>query len=174
MTDRSDNQSVLWPGDAATSSFERFVLVAVQLLLMGLILVAVADLIWLMWHGLLNQLVAITDVEHLQRALQRGFAGILLVLIGLELLETLRAYLHDRHVRLEVVLIVAVIAMGRHIIMLDFERMHGLSLLGVAALMLALTGGYFLIRRIASDRRRESAASISSSNPESSPEETKR
>lgn len=153
MTDHSRNQKALWPGEGPTSYFERGVLVAVQLLLMGLILVAVADLVWLMWHGLLNQMVAITDVQHLQKALQRGFAGILLVLIGLELLETLRAYLHDRHVRLEIVLLVAVIALGRHIIQIDVEHVSAASLLGIAALMLALTGGYYLIRRLAQAHR---------------------
>lgn len=159
MTDRHDDQGALWPGERATSRFERFVLIAVQLLLMALILVAVADLVWLMWHGLLNELVAITDVEHLQKALQRGFAGILLVLIGLELLETLRAYLHDRHVRLEIVLLVAVIALGRHIVQVDVEHVPAASLIGIAALMLALTGGYYLIRRLAQGHR-EPAASL--------------
>lgn len=157
MTDRNGNRGALWPGDSATSRFERFVLTAVQLLLMALILVAVADLVWLMWHGLLNQLVAVNDVEHLQKALQRGFAGILLVLIGLELLETLRAYLHDRHVRLEIVLLVAVIALGRHIVQVDVEHVPAASLIGIAALMLALTGGYYLIRRLAQTRREPAA-----------------
>lgn len=153
MTEQPHGEKALWPGQKLTSDFERGVLIAVQLLLMGLILVAVADLIWLMWHGLLNQLVAITDVEHLQKALQRGFAGILLVLIGLELLETLRAYLHDRHVRLEIVLLVAVIALGRHIVQIDLEHVPAASLVGIAALMLALTIGYYLIRRLAQARR---------------------
>jgi hypothetical protein len=31
-------------------------------------------------------------------------------------------------------------------ILLDFEHANGLSLLGVAAVMLALTGGYALVR----------------------------
>lgn len=164
MTDQSVNQRELWPGDAANSRFERFVLVAVQLLLMGLILVAVADLIWLMWHGLLNELVAIADVEHLQKALQRGFAGILLVLIGLELLETLRAYLHDRHVRLEIVLLVAVIALGRHIVQIDLEHVPAVSLVGIAALMLALTIGYYLIRRLAREARAHAVVPIPTEN----------
>jgi uncharacterized membrane protein (DUF373 family) len=82
--------------------------------------------------------------------MQQGFGGILLVLIGLELLETVRAYLQDHHVRLEVVLIVALIALGRHILELNLEALNGVTLIGIAALMLALTGGYFLIR---SDRR---------------------
>lgn len=49
--------------------------------------------------------------------------------------------------RLEIVLLVAVIALGRHIVMLELEHLDGMSLLGIAALILALTGGYVLVRR---------------------------
>lgn len=159
------SSNTLWPGERFARTFERGVLSAVQLLLMVLILLAVLDLGYLFWHGATTTLLTIDNVGDLQRALQRGFAGALLVLIGLELLETIRAYLHDHHVRLEVVLIVAIIAVGRHVIQLDFEHLGGLSLLGIAALMLALAAGYFLIRRVAA-LRHESKPSQSDPNPE--------
>lgn len=154
----------LWPGDRMMHGFERGVLSALQLLLMALVVLAVLDLVWLLWRGATTTLMAIDSVDELRKALQRGFAGILLVLIGLELIETLRAYLHDHHVRLEAVLVVAVIAVGRHIIQLDLEHMNGLSMLGVAVLMLALTVGYFLVRRMAWSRR-ESATPMPDVNP---------
>jgi uncharacterized membrane protein (DUF373 family) len=163
-------QNTLWPGERLTRAFERVILSAVQLLLMVLILLAVLDLGYLLWHGATTQLASIDTVGELQKAQQRGFAGVLLVLIGLELLETIRAYLHDHHVRLEVVLIVAIIAVGRHVIQLDFEHLSGMSLLGIAALMLALVAGYFLVRRSAALRHEgapsKSAPSKSDPNPE--------
>jgi uncharacterized membrane protein (DUF373 family) len=162
-SDRLPN--TLWLGERLTRAFERGVLSAVQLLLMVLILLAVLDLGYLLWHGATTQLASIETVGELQKALQRSFAGVLLVLIGLELLETIRAYLHDHHVRLEVVLIVAIIAVGRHVIQLDFEHLSGTSLLGIAALMLALVAGYFLVRR-AAVARREDASSKTDPNPE--------
>jgi uncharacterized membrane protein (DUF373 family) len=102
-----------------------------------LILLGLLDLGYLLWHGLSRIAVTIDSVGQLQKAMQHGFAGALLLLIGLELLETVRAYLADRHIRLEVVLVVAIIAAGRHIIMLDLDHLIGLSLFGIAALMLA-------------------------------------
>ena len=158
----------LWLSERVTHVFERGVLSAVQLLLMVLIALAVIDLAWLLWRGATTMLMAIDSVSELQKALQRGFAGALLVLIGLELLETLRAYVHDHHVRLEVVLVVAVIALGRHIIQLDLEHLDGLSLLGIAVLMVALTGGYVLVRRLGALRQRETVARTSDSNREES------
>lgn len=156
----------LWPGERFTDGFERGVLVVVQLLLMVLIVLAVGVLAWLLWKGVTANLLTIDSVEEFQKALQRGFAGVLLVLIGLELLETLRAYSHDHHIRLEVVLVVAVIALGRHIIQLDIEHLDGLSLIGIAALMLALMVGYFLARGMTKGWRQKSAAPTSDSNPE--------
>jgi uncharacterized membrane protein (DUF373 family) len=161
--------SGLWPGERLTRGLERVVLSAVQLLLMALIVLAVLDLIYLMWLGVTTRMPTIDSADEFQKALQNGFAGILLVLIGLELLETVRAYLQDHRVRLEVVLIVAIIALGRHIIQLDLSHLDGVSLLGVAALMMALTTSYFLTHRIASAHRPQGAASMSDSNPEESP-----
>ena len=75
------------------------------------------------------------------------FAGVLLLLLGLELLETMKTYFSDFHVRTEVILIVAMIAVGRHIVQIDFEHIPAASLGGIGVLMLALSVSYFLVRR---------------------------
>ncbi len=53
--------------------------------------------------------------------------GFLVVVMGLEVLETLKIYLRDHYVRLEVILIVAVIAVCRQVIEIDFEHAGGCS-----------------------------------------------
>lgn len=137
----------LWPGERANRVFARWVLSGVQVLLMVLITLGLLDLLYLLVHGVWTRLAAIDSVDQLQRAMQHGFAGILLILIGLELIETIRAYLHEQHVRLEIVLIVAMIAVGRHILEIDLQAAAGTTMIGIASLTLALTIGYFLIRR---------------------------
>jgi uncharacterized membrane protein (DUF373 family) len=79
--------------------------------------------------------------------LQQSFAGVLTVVLGLELLETLNTYFTEHHVRLEVILVVAIIAIGRHVIQIDFEHTAGTVLLGIAGVILALTLGYFLVKK---------------------------
>jgi uncharacterized membrane protein (DUF373 family) len=74
----------------------------------------------------------------------------MLVLLGLELLESLKTYTVVHQVRLEMILIVATIAASRHVILLDFEHASGLSLIGASTLLLALTSGYALVKRSAS------------------------
>jgi len=81
-----------------------------------------------------------------QVAIQKVFAGVLLLMLGLELLETLKTYFRQYHIRTEVILVVAIIAVGRHIIQFDFEHASGSVLAGMALLIVALAVSYYLVR----------------------------
>jgi len=126
--------------------FEIIIVAALQVLLGILILMATITLYGLFFEGVRNSIHEIGSTEDLHGALQRGFGGVLVVLLGLELMETLKTYFSEHHIRVEVILIVAIIAVGRHIIKLDFEHASASFLAGLAALMVALAGGYFLVR----------------------------
>ncbi|WP_067050210.1 phosphate-starvation-inducible PsiE family protein [Methanofollis ethanolicus] len=77
-----------------------------------------------------------------------GVLGLfLLVLIGIELLETIRTYVEDHRVHVEVIMLVALIAIARKILLLDSGEMDGLSLLGIGFVIIALSGGYFLVKK---------------------------
>ena len=75
------------------------------------------------------------------------FGYFLLVLIGVELLETLRAYLRKDVIHVRVVLEVALIAMARKAIIEEPTAIPGLTLLGVAAMILALAIAYYFERQ---------------------------
>src|SRR5579864_144475 len=66
------------------------------------------------------------------------FGYFLLVLIGVELLETLKAYLKKDVIHIRVVLEVALIAMARKVIVEEPNTVPSLTLFGIAALILAL------------------------------------
>jgi uncharacterized membrane protein (DUF373 family) len=80
------------------------------------------------------------------------FGYFLLVLIGVELLETLRAYMKKDVFHVRVVLEVALIAMARKTIIEEPAAVPGLTLFGVAALILAL-GVAFYFERQTQDRQ---------------------
>lgn len=147
----------LWPGHRFTNVFERVVLSVFQLLLMLIITLGVLDIAFLLISRIPLVMGAIDSGEQLQEAILRGYSVALLILIGLELLETARVYRLDHYVRVEVVLIVAIIAISRHIILIDPHESGGLSLLGFAALMASVTAGYYLVRLRASERKTKSA-----------------
>jgi uncharacterized membrane protein (DUF373 family) len=72
----------------------------------------------------------------------------MLIVIGIELLETLmNTYLIQGQPHYEVVLSVAIIAISRKVIILDLKEIDSLSLIGLAAIVLALTVGYFLMKK---------------------------
>jgi len=75
------------------------------------------------------------------------FGLFLLVLLGLELLETMKAYLRENVVHVEVVMIVAIIAIARKVIILDLKVLSGTMLIGLASLLAALAFGYVYIKR---------------------------
>lgn len=129
--------------------FERAIIRFAQALLMVLLTIAALHMAHLLWSGARKHMFTIADVSELQFLVQRGFGGVLLLLLGLELLDTLRTYFTEHRVRLEMILIVATIALGRHVILLDVEHLDALQLMGISALALALTTGYFLVKRSA-------------------------
>jgi uncharacterized membrane protein (DUF373 family) len=75
------------------------------------------------------------------------FGYFLLVLIGVELVETLKAYLRKDVIHVRVVLEVALIAMARKVIIEEPNSVSGLTLLGIAALILALGIAFYFERQ---------------------------
>jgi uncharacterized membrane protein (DUF373 family) len=132
--------------DTMISKAEVIAVMALQVLIMLLVAVATIVLYVLLGKNLIGQITRIESAAELLPTLQQSFAGVLTVVLGLELLETLRTYFTEHHVRLEVILVVAIIAVGRHVILLDFEHAPGAALLGLSGVILALTLGYFLIK----------------------------
>lgn len=140
MTDTARKWNVL-------NYFERAIIWFSQGLLVILLAVVVLHTLRLMWVALDSRIFAIADISELQKLAQRGFAAVLLLMLGLELLDSLRTYFTEHRVRLEMILIVAMIALGRHVILLDVEHLDAMQLLGISALALSLTTGYFLVKR---------------------------
>jgi uncharacterized membrane protein (DUF373 family) len=75
------------------------------------------------------------------------FGYFLLVLIGVELLGTLKAYLKRDVLHVRVVLEVALIAIARKVILEEPNEVPGLTLLGIAALILALAIAFYFERQ---------------------------
>jgi uncharacterized membrane protein (DUF373 family) len=73
------------------------------------------------------------------------FGSFLIILLGLELLASVKSFLQDDVIHVEVVLMVAVIALARKVIILELHEPTPLTLVGVATLLLALAISYRLI-----------------------------
>jgi uncharacterized membrane protein (DUF373 family) len=75
------------------------------------------------------------------------FAFFLLILIGVELLDTLKAYVKKDAIHVRLVLEVALIAMARKVIIVEPDSVPGITLLGIAAIILALAVAFYFERR---------------------------
>ena len=72
------------------------------------------------------------------------FGYFLLVLIGVELLETLKGYIKKNVMHARVVLEVALIAVARKVVTTEPASVTGVTLFGIAALILALGVAFYL------------------------------
>ena len=77
----------------------------------------------------------------------------MMILIGLELIETIKIYLVDESIHVEVIILVAIVAIARKIIILDLYKLPPVTLLGIAAIVLALCIGYFFLKRTLNEKK---------------------
>lgn len=123
--------------------FERILVGTLVGLMMLVVALAALDLAWMLVRDIVTPPILLLDVDELLDV----FGFFLLILIGIELLETIKAYLHDRSIHVEIVLEVALIAIARKVIVLDTSESEVTAVLAVAALLVAIAASSFLIRR---------------------------
>ncbi|MBO3460653.1 phosphate-starvation-inducible PsiE family protein [Aetokthonos hydrillicola Thurmond2011] len=125
-------------------SIEVIVSKVLSIFLILVILVGIADL----GIFLVKQLF---DTQHdpFNKTLLQIFGLFLDILIALEILENVTAYLRKHVVQVELVIATSLIAVSRKIIILDLSKVTGNEIIGLAFTILALSIGYWIIRRSA-------------------------
>jgi len=120
------------------------IIISILTILMGLVvMLATLELIYVIAFEILSPPLVLLDADELLEI----FGYFLLVLIGIELLETFSIYLHERAINVQVVLLVAMIALARKVIILDAEEIPSLNLIAIGFIILALAAGYYLVKR---------------------------
>jgi uncharacterized membrane protein (DUF373 family) len=92
-----------------------------------------------------HDLVAVSSGEIGTEQIYAIFGDLLLILIGLELMHTVKVYLQDHTVHVEVILAVALVALARKVIAVNLKDQAGA--IGLALLIIALAGSHWLLRR---------------------------
>jgi uncharacterized membrane protein (DUF373 family) len=123
--------------------FERIVVLALIIMMMLVVALATVELGWIIIKDIISPPIFFMEIKELLEI----FGFFLLVLIGVELLETIKAYLKEGVVHVEIVLEVALIAVARKVIILDLEKYGSLTLVGIAALILALAVACYAVKR---------------------------
>jgi len=123
--------------------FERIIIYALLAMMAIVILLATIDLGRLLVLDIITSTTFLLSVNQLLEI----FGFILLIIIGVELFETIKAYLVEHVVHIEIVLEVALIAIARKVIILDVKELSPGTLYGIAGVVLALSVGYYLERK---------------------------
>ena len=131
--------------------FEKVIIVALAIMMGVVVLLAVIELAFILVRDVVSPPIIILEIGELLEL----FGLFLLVLIGIELLETLKAYIVDHVIRVHVVFSVSLIAVARKVIILDIEKIPSLKLVGIAAIIIALSFGYFFIKKIDSNSTKQ-------------------
>lgn len=131
-------------------TFERIITRVLLVMMAGVVLLTTVGLVWLLGKDALNApLFFLLNTDELLEL----FGHFLLVLIGIELLHTMKLYIVQRAFHIETVLGVALIATARKIILLEPKELPEGTLLGTAVIVLALSLGYYLVRRSRREER---------------------
>lgn len=85
------------------------------------------------------------------------FSYLLLAIIGLELLDTVSVLLKEARIHVETVLLVAITAVARELIVFNYESAQGAILAGIAAIMGALAAAYYVVRKAEARKNAEEA-----------------
>jgi uncharacterized membrane protein (DUF373 family) len=123
--------------------FELVVVMALIVMMALIVFLSTVELGWIIILDMITPPIILPQIDELLEI----FGFFLLILIGIELLETIRAYLVEHVVHVEVVLEVALIAVARKVIILEPKEEASSTLFGIAALILALAVGFLLVRR---------------------------
>jgi uncharacterized membrane protein (DUF373 family) len=123
--------------------FERFIVLSLITMMVIVVVLATIELGWIILRDIVTPPIILLEIEELLEI----FGFFLLVLIGIELLETIKAYLTTKIVHVEIVLEVALIAIARKVIILDIGKYESLTLVGIAALIAAVSLAFLVIRR---------------------------
>ena len=122
---------------------EKIIIYSLIVMMAGILILATVELGYYLIRTILSSDYLLIDLNDLMDL----FGVFMLVLIGIELLDTIKVYLHSNIVHVEVVVLVAIIALARKVIALKTENMSGDKIIGIAVLIVALGLTYYLIKR---------------------------
>ena len=122
---------------------ERVVVVTLLVMMALVVCLSTVELGWFIIKDVITPPIFLLEIDELLDI----FGMFLLVLIGVELLETVKMYLTQKTLHVEVVFMVAMIAIARKVIILDINELPSLTLIGIGAIIISLSVGYYLLTR---------------------------
>ncbi len=131
------------------TKFQNAVLILLTWMMALVVFLATAELFYIVGKEIVSPPLILLGIDQLLEI----FGYFLLVLIGIELLETFRIYIAEKVINVQVVLLVAIIAIARKVIILDVTKLPSMTLIGIAAIVVSLSAGYYLVKKSQQDEK---------------------
>ncbi len=129
------------------NKFEKLIYAVLMILLMVVLVITLVDLGLVLYDDLIMKTPMKLDTTSFTSVM----GVFLLVLIGVELLDTIKAYFIENTIHVEIVVLLAIIAVARKVILLEpphvitFE--YGFELMGIGVIIIGLAASYYLIKK---------------------------
>ncbi|MCJ7445663.1 MAG: phosphate-starvation-inducible PsiE family protein [Methanotrichaceae archaeon] len=127
--------------------FQRFIVTVLIILMALVVLLSILELIYIIIIDIISEPILLPDISELLTI----FGYFLLILIGVELLETFKIYLKEQSINVQVVFLVAMIAIARKVIILEPDQTPSVTLIGIGVIIIALASGYYLVKKSQDD-----------------------
>jgi len=130
--------------DAFVEWLKRIIRAAVRVLavLMTLVIVwGVLDVMWVLYQKLTEPPVMLLQISDILAT----FGAFMAVLIAIEIFVNITIYLREDVIHVNIVLATALMAIARKVIILDYAKSTWYELMATAALVLAMSIGYWLV-----------------------------
>ncbi|WP_231730989.1 phosphate-starvation-inducible PsiE family protein [Lacimicrobium alkaliphilum] len=121
----------------------RFAIRVLAVLMVAVILWGVGDVVYIIYERLITPPILLLDINDIFYT----FGGFMAVLIAVEIFINIRLYLGTNIFPVQLVVATALMAIARKVIVLDFDQITPMYLIGIAATTLALGITYWLLRK---------------------------
>jgi uncharacterized membrane protein (DUF373 family) len=137
-------QTKLGSNEPLLKRLHQIIRLAVQALsvIMAIVIVSgVADVIFVLYQRLMEPPFFLLTISYILAT----FGAFLAVMIAIEIFENLTLYLREDVIHVEIVMATALMAIARKVIVLDFKALTPDYVYATAAVVLAMSLGYWLI-----------------------------
>lgn len=119
----------------------RYAVRVLAVLMVFVIIMGVIDVVWVLYQRLTSPPFMLLEISDILGT----FGAFMAVLIAIEIFVNITIYLRDDVIHIQIVMATALMAIARKIIILDMKEVSVNEMLGLAAITLAMSIGYWLV-----------------------------
>lgn len=124
----------------------RFSVRALAILMVLVIIMGVIDVGWTMYQRLISPPVYILTISDMLAT----FGAFIAVLIAIEILINITAYLRNDVIQVKIVIATALMAIARKVIILDFDKVEASYVYAIGVVVVAMSAAYWTVHHLSS------------------------